>query len=162
MPETHYSPLLSITKDSKISRWNDAPLESDLMNCQVSGPRLTGERAIFQSRGSPPSYCSRIMASTVHACRADYVTYCNARNAYKQKHRPPRTAGFRPRETQRFRGSSRSVEKSSGTWEGGSRRAGNPDERYRNCENARKKNNARPFITASRFLGNNRLSGIMK
>lgn len=28
------------------------------------------------------------MVPVVHACRADYVTYCNAWNAYKQKRRP--------------------------------------------------------------------------
>jgi len=28
------------------------------------------------------------MAPVVHACRADYVTYCNTWNAYKQKRRP--------------------------------------------------------------------------
>lgn len=51
LSEIHYYPLLPAMEDLKISRW-DAPLESDLMNCQVSGPRLTGRHAIFQSRAS--------------------------------------------------------------------------------------------------------------
>lgn len=43
----------------------------------------------------------------IHACRADYVTYCNARNAYKQK------ISGRARETQRFRGGASPIPEAS-------------------------------------------------
>lgn len=94
------------------------------------------------------------MASIVHACRADYVTYCNARNAYKQKRRPPpRAAGFRPREMQRFRGSaSPEVSKKVAAFKREKEEVGGTEIRTKGIEIVtREKNNARPFITRLAF-----------
>ncbi|KYN41535.1 hypothetical protein ALC56_04088 [Trachymyrmex septentrionalis] len=53
--------------------------------------RTTGRHGDFPAEHPPRglSHCSRITPPVVHACCADYVTYCNAWNAYKQKRPPP-------------------------------------------------------------------------
>lgn len=82
----HYRPPRGTRRSRARARAVGGLLELNLMNCQVSGPRPAVRHAIFQSnilRGL--SHCLRIMAPAVHACRADYVTYCNAWNAYKTK-----------------------------------------------------------------------------
>lgn len=137
-----------VARDGRAPRIEFNELSSIRTTCPAVG------HAIFQSnilRGL--SHCSRIMAPALHACRADYVTYCNAWNVYKTK-AIPRARDALPR-FQRFHQAMR----------------GRPRRKYQHIKREKEEvrnhpggwdrnYNAREHASASLSRRDNRLSGI--